>query len=526
MDLPPLFDPSRIRVPENERSTAPRKVAADQLLSPEQVNELVRGAVVRHLPATVHVVGEIGDYSRAASGHLYFTLKDRASELRCVMWRSAAVKVKFTPAAGMEVVASGSVEVYVPRGAYQLIARRLEPRGVGALELAFRQLREKLEREGLFDPARKKRLPALPRRVAIITSPTGAAVHDVTRTLRRRYRLAELLFFPVRVQGEGAAAEIAAAIGAMNAHAATLGGIDVAIVGRGGGSLEDLWAFNEEIVARAIAASAIPIISAVGHEIDFTIADFVADVRAATPTAAAELAAPSTAELLDRLGRDRRRLDRAVESALTHAQGRYRASAAAECLTRPQRRLNDLALDLGGLAERLQRAMAARLADRRARLARTHAGLREFGAGAAIARVARRIDRCAVRAAAHLHARLADAERALRRCDSRIQTRGPAARLGRLAERLESCRRRLPSAIRRFLDLCRERLTARAERIAAANPRSILRRGFGIVRDAKSGAVLRSITGIREGLRLRIELGDGEFAARAEDGQQGRLFDA
>ncbi|MCC6360688.1 MAG: exodeoxyribonuclease VII large subunit [Phycisphaerales bacterium] len=524
MDLPPLFDPKRIQVPEGERSAAARRDTGEQLLSPEQVNELVRGAVVKHLPATVHVVGEIGDFSRATSGHLYFTLKDRVSELRCVMWRSAATKVKFTPSVGMEVVATGAVEVYVPRGAYQLIARRLEPRGVGSLELAFRQLREKLEKEGLFDAARKRPLPALPRRIAIVTSPTGAAVRDIIQTLRRRYRLAELVLFPVRVQGEGAAAEIAAAIGAMNRHAATLGGIDVAIVGRGGGSLEDLWAFNEEAVARAIAASAIPIVSAVGHEVDFTIADFVADVRAATPTAAAELVAPSSADLLDRLGRDRRRLDRAVLLTLERSRGRYRAVTAAECLSRPARRLSDLALALDELTQRVTTSVQGRLVDFRSRLARTHGCIREFGAGAAVSQIARRLDRLSARLLERVQVQLGAGGRRIRRAELRLQAAGPGMQLARLAERLVAARRRLPAALARFVAHARERLVARQQRIEAANPRSILRRGFSITRDAKTGAVLRTILGLREGQRVRVELADGEFAARAEDPRQGRLF--
>lgn len=524
MDLPPLFDPKRIHVPENERSAAQRKDTGEQLLSPEQVNELVRGAVVKHLPATVHVVGEIGDFSRATSGHLYFTLKDHVSELRCVMWRSAAGKVKFTPSAGMEVVATGAVEVYVPRGAYQLIARRLEPRGVGSLELAFRQLREKLDKEGLFDAARKRPLPPLPRRIAIVTSPTGAALRDIIQTLRRRYRLAELVLFPVRVQGEGAAAEIASAIAAMNRHAAALGGIDVAIVGRGGGSLEDLWAFNEEAVARAIAASAIPIVSAVGHEVDFTIADFVADVRAATPTAAAELVAPSTADLLDRLMRDRRRLDRAMLLTQEQARGRLRSAGAAECLMRPERRFGDLALELDDLAQRAGSSVERRLLGFRATLARTHACIREFGAGAAVAQIARRADRLAARLRERLHILVGLCQRRIRGAEVRLQAAGPGVRLARLAERLDGARRRLPPALLRLLDRARERLAARAGRVEAASPRSILQRGFSITRDAKTGAVLRTIAGIREGQRVRVELADGEFAAKAEDTRQGRLF--
>jgi hypothetical protein len=256
------FDPSRIQVPESERLPP---VELPGTITPRQVNELVRGALARHIPQTLHVLGEIADLSRPQSGHIYFSLKDPHSELRCAMWRSTAVKLKFQPEPGMEVIATGGLEVYTPRGTYQLIVRKLEPRGVGALEVAFRQLKERLEREGLFDPARKKPLPKIPQRIAVVTSPTGAAIRDIVQTLARRFPALEILVWPVRVQGEGAAAEIAEAIRQLNRHAAALGGIDVAIVGRGGGSLEDLWAFNEEVAARAIAASEIPIILSPSH---------------------------------------------------------------------------------------------------------------------------------------------------------------------------------------------------------------------------------------------------------------------
>ncbi|MDO8631193.1 MAG: exodeoxyribonuclease VII large subunit, partial [Phycisphaerales bacterium] len=277
-------------------------------LTVSQLTSLIKRAIQDSLPATVHVVGEISNFKRHASGHLYLTLKDAGSELACVMWRADAAKLKFSPEDGLEVIATGGVEVFERAGRYQLYIRRLEPRGVGALELAFRQLCAKLEKEGLFDPRRKKPLPRFPRRIVLVTSPTGAAVADMIRTIERRFPCVHVLVYPVRVQGDGAAAEIASAVRSVNSNAERLGGVDLMIVGRGGGSLEDLWAFNEEIVARAIFASSVPIISAVGHEVDVTIADLAADVRAATPTAAAEIAVPVLDELLSGLGAQELRL--------------------------------------------------------------------------------------------------------------------------------------------------------------------------------------------------------------------------
>ncbi len=285
-------------------------------LTVSQVTAMVKRVIEEGLPPTVHVVGEISNFKRHLSGHLYLTLKDAQSELSCVMWRSGAAKLKFAPKDGLEVIATGSVEVFERAGRYQFYIRKLEPRGVGALELAFRQLRKKLSNEGLFDEKRKQPLPPYPTRIALVTSPTGAAVADIVRTIQRRYPCVSLLLYPVRVQGPGAAEEIAAAIRRISEAREQLGGVDVMIVGRGGGSLEDLWAFNEEIVARAIYASRVPIISAVGHEVDVSIADLVADVRAATPTAAAELAVPVLGEVLADVDSLAARMNRTLSAGL------------------------------------------------------------------------------------------------------------------------------------------------------------------------------------------------------------------
>jgi exodeoxyribonuclease VII large subunit len=235
--------------------------------------------------SSIWVEGEVSNFKEAQSGHLYFTLKDDSSQVKCVCFRNAAMRLKFRLEDGLKARVRGSISVYEPRGEYQIYVEHIEPVGVGELQLAFEQLKKKLGEEGLFDVARKKPLPLLPRRIGVITSRNGAALRDILRILRRRFPNVRVLIYPVRVQGEGAAGEIAAALKFFTARNAA----DVLILARGGGSLEDLWAFNEEKVARAIAASHIPVISAVGHETDFTIADFVADVRASTPSAAAEI---------------------------------------------------------------------------------------------------------------------------------------------------------------------------------------------------------------------------------------------
>jgi exodeoxyribonuclease VII large subunit len=259
-------------------------VIKDRVYTVSEVTEIVKTALEAALPQ-VWVEGEVSGHKRASSGHVFFSLKDEKCVIKAVMWQSTARRIAFDLKDGLKVVCRGKVSVYEPRGDYQLYVDLVEPKGKGALQLRFEQLKEKLRAEGLFDETRKRKLPLRPRTIGVVTSPTGAAIRDVLRVLERRYAKLHVVIYPARVQGEGAAAEIVAGIDALGARP----GIDVLIVGRGGGSIEDLWAFNEEPVARAIARSPVPVISAVGHEVDFTIADFVADVRASTPSAAAEM---------------------------------------------------------------------------------------------------------------------------------------------------------------------------------------------------------------------------------------------
>jgi exodeoxyribonuclease VII large subunit len=278
-------------------------VKPDKIYTVSEVTRMVKMELESAFPL-LWVEGEISNFHRHHSGHLYFTLKDETSQLRTVMFRGEARKVPFELEDGLQVVARGRINVYEPRGEYQLIVELLEPKGKGALQLAFEQLKEKLKKEGLFDSALKKKLPVLPKKVGVVTSPRGAAIVDIIRTLERRFARLHILLYPAKVQGEGAAEEIVEGID----YLGSLPDIDVIIVGRGGGSIEDLWAFNEEKVARAIYRCAIPVISAVGHEIDFTIADFVADIRASTPSAAAEMVIEEEESLRERIENLEKRL--------------------------------------------------------------------------------------------------------------------------------------------------------------------------------------------------------------------------
>lgn len=326
------------------------------ILSVSDLTSLLKTVVEETFPQ-VWVSGEISNLTRAGSGHLYFTLKDSEAQLKAVMWRTAAQRLRFQPQDGLEVIASGPLEVYAPRGQYQIIVQQMHPQGVGALELALRQLQQKLGEEGLFDPARKRPLPMIPRRIALVTSPAGAAVRDLIQVITRRWPLVELVVIPVAVQGAGAAGEIAEGL----RQAACLPEVDVIITGRGGGSLEDLWAFNEEVVARAIVASPIPVVTAIGHEIDVTIADLVADRRALTPSEAGELVVPLLSDVKQQLATSRQRMIAALQRQAQQARVTLDSLSQRRCFTYPAERLHDWATRLDELEARMKMALKHRL---------------------------------------------------------------------------------------------------------------------------------------------------------------------
>lgn len=312
----------------------------------------------------LRVSGEISNFKHHTSGHMYFTLKDASTSLRCVMFRTYNTRLTFRPADGMSVVLGGSLSVYERDGQYQLYVESMVPEGVGSLYAAFEALKRKLAAEGLFSAERKKALPRIPSRIGVVTSPTGAAVRDILTTLTRRFPQADIYLVPVLVQGPDAPAQIAAAISFLN----QVPGVDVMIVGRGGGSIEELWAFNEETVARAIFASRIPVVSAVGHETDFTIADFVADVRAATPTAAAELVVPDQRQIAEFLTISAKRLTTKITTKLEQDRRYLEKLAEARVLARPAERLAQCSQIVDNLTSRLENRMAFLLQGFRARV--------------------------------------------------------------------------------------------------------------------------------------------------------------
>lgn len=493
----PPFDPNLVPSPRAEAKNAPKGP-----LTVSQVTALVQRAIQSAIPRTIHVVGEISNFKRHGSGHLYFTLKDSSTELSCVMWRSDAARLKFDPHDGLEVIASGTVEVFERAGRYQLYARKLEPKGVGTLELAFRKLCERLKKEGLFDQEHKKPLPPFPTRIAVVTSPTGAAIGDVIRTLARRYPCLHVLVFPVRVQGDGAAAEIAGAIRAINRNGANLGGVDLMIVGRGGGSIEDLWAFNEEVVARAILASKIPVISAVGHEVDITIADLVADVRAATPTAAAEIAVPELLEVIAGLSALARRIAQGARTRAELAAARVDAAIHKAPLRNPLDLIRHREQVLDEITLRMTRTQSAQTHDLRGRIER---------AEAIVQRIAP-------------HAYLAQTGGALRDASYRLKW-AINGRMGDASQKLRPLALTVAATASHRFDLAQEKVRSAEIVLGAVSHKSVLGRGFSITRLKKGRKVVRSVKDLSDRQRLITQLADGEVETETVNIHQMELFD-
>jgi exodeoxyribonuclease VII large subunit len=431
-----------------------------------ELAEILRGLLEDSLPS-LWVQGEISNLAKPASGHWYFTLKDERAQLRCAMFRNANFYIRPPPTNGDAVLIRGKVGIYPARGELQMIVDHLEPAGAGALLRAFEALKARLAAEGLFDPALKRPIPPAPRRIGLVTSAIGAALHDVLTTLARRWPLAEVLLYPVPVQGSEAPPAIVRALAELPRRAP----LDVLLLVRGGGSLEDLWAFNEEAVARAIRACTVPVISGVGHEIDVTIADFAADLRAATPTAAAELATPDIAEWAARAARNHGRLLAAMQRLQLRSAEQLAQSQARLRLLHPRRRLQERAQRLDELDERLRHASLTRLRVQRERLQDQAARLLRTNPAQALQGERRHIDALATLLRGRMQALLDD----------------------------------------------RRARTARAQSLLDSfNPDAVLARGYAIVRD-EHGAVLRDAAQVRPGAAIEARLAQGSLIAEVRE---------
>ena len=482
-----------------------------------KVSELTEclGELLERAFHDIWIEGEVSNCRPAPSGHIYFTLKDSRSQIRCVCFREQARTLKFRPEDGLHITVRGSLGVYEVRGEYQVYVTHIEPVGLGALQLAFEQLKKKLQDEGLFDEARKKPLPLLPRCIGVVTSPTGAAIRDILRVLKRRFPNVHVQLYPAKVQGEGAAADIVAGLRHFNRAKFA----DVVIVARGGGSLEDLWAFNEETVARAIAASTVPVISGVGHETDFTIADFVADLRAPTPSAAAEIVVRSRQEFDRHIADHQRNLVQQMRYLLSVRRRRvsdlqhHRGFRQMEVLVRRRgQRVDELTSSLAVILRR-------RLATSRQRATRAGARIASFDLRARASVLRRRIHQQHDALRAVLERSLTRKQRRFGSVEVRFAALDLRARVGKLRRTLDERSRNLRIGIDRALIARRRKLEAAALQLDERSPFQLLERGYAIAYDA-SGKVLRSPDQVSLGddISLRLAQGHLDATVRRKDG--------
>jgi len=437
-----------------------------EILTPSLLTRLARDLLEDTFPL-IWLEGELSNCTRSGPGHLYFTLKDSAAQVRCAMFKPRSTWLRFKPADGMHVLARGRVTLYEQRGEFQLVVEHLEEAGEGALRREFERLKAQLAAEGLFESARKRALPRFARRIAVVTSPGGAAIRDVLSVIERRFPLADLELVAIPVQGREAPPVIARIIAKLSRAARH----DVLLLTRGGGSLEDLWAFNDEAVARAIHASAIPVVSAIGHEIDFTIADFVADLRAPTPSAAAELLVPDAADLSRVLERDRRRLAHGMSRKLETQQQRLDHAFARLHAQRPQARLARARERARALEQQL-RSIAVRTV-----------GMRSLG---------------------------------IARLRARLTAQDPRVRLARQDERARTLGARLRTALARSAERRALRLAELARTLNAVSPLATLDRGYAILLDKTTSHVVRSVSQVSVDSKLRARLADGEVDLRVD----------
>ena len=437
-----------------------------QVLSVTELTHRVKDLLEERFPG-VWVEGEISNVRAPSSGHIYFTLKDAGAQLAVVLFRGVAAKVGFKLKDGLQVITFGDIGVYEKSGQYQLVVRQLLPKGLGALQLAFEELKQRLAKEGLFDSSRKRPIPVLPQRIGLVTSPAGAAIRDFLNIINRRFPNVQIVIYPVRVQGEGAAVEIAAAIDDFNAlQASGRLPLDVLIVTRGGGSLEDLWAFNEEVLARALARSRIPTISAVGHEIDFTIADFVADLRAPTPSAAAELVVKAKEEFKQRMEQYQSRLQGDLRLRLATARQHFSDLASNYVFRRPTEIIRQYQQQVDDSGHRLIRSVGTTLASQRARLA-TVAG--------------------------------------------KFKLLSPQAFLASGRQRIGSSKQGLRTAWARHWQETGHRLAHVSSKLELLSPRATLQRGYSITLIPETGAIVRSVTHAKPGTKISTKVLDGAF---------------
>ena len=489
-----------------------KKKSEPEIFTVTHLNRTIKFTLSELFPQKIVVEGELSNFKRHGSGHLYFSLKDENSTISAAMWRSSVSKLKFEPDNGMAVIATARLEVYEPQGKYQLIVEKLEPAGIGALELAFRQMAEKLHKEGLFAAEHKKQLPSYPMTIGIVTSGTGAAVRDINQTLGRRWPFARKLLYPVAVQGPDAAGEIAAAIEDINKRNDDLK-IDILIVGRGGGSLEDLWPFNEEVVARSIFASKIPIISGVGHEIDTTIADLVADVRAATPTAAAELAVPVAEEELLDLHEYARTITFDIKTTIKQSFEAVEGLIGRPFFRNPMSLLDGPRQSLDETQTRMAHAATNNLGKCRKKLDRFESILKQIEPHSRISKLKMEFENTSFTLQQTVKRILSNNTNILNDAYIRLERKTPANDIKMNMQAIDHYSSKLKNSIFRNISNYTKELEQLRKLLISLDHRNVLKRGYSLTRDDK-GRILNSSKSLSSGQIIKTELADGDIESK------------
>jgi len=503
-----FFDFRERLTQRTEPAPVQEKSPASPPLTVSQLTNKIEAAIKTQLPGSVLVQGEVSNFKAVAAGHFFFTLKDSDACIDCTMWRSDNIKLKFQVRDGMELLLVGTVDLHRQQSKYRLYVKRLEPLGEGALELAFQQLRQKLQKEGLFDPKRKKPIPSYPTRIALITSAQAAALQDMLKILRR-FPFLRVMVYPTLVQGQEAGAQIAAAIEHLNLSHQQIGGIDVILLARGGGSLEDLWAFNEEVVARAVAVSKLPIITGIGHEVDVCIADLVADHHAHTPTEAAQVVIRQDA-----------RLHRELRQLISQAEQRLASTERHEVFRTPLQRIHRLVQRLNDVQRQLVSGTDQRMAQSHRQLTQLESRLQQQRTQI-VTRLREQISELRRFLAAAMQNHLQRLRARLQRNQVLLRDSHPKHRLQLSTQRLAQADNRMQRTMIQDLRRRQQQVASMAARLEAINPKRVLQRGYSLTTLRKTGEVIRNAADLRTGDRLLTHFAVGEAGSVVEPNADG-----
>jgi exodeoxyribonuclease VII large subunit len=509
-----FFDFRERLTQRSEPAPAKEKSPPSPPLTVSQLTNKIEAAIRTQLPGSVLVQGEVSNFRAIAAGHFFFKIKDSDDSIECTMWRSDNLKLKFEVRDGMQVIIGGTVGLHRQQSQYRVYVKKLEPHGEGALELAFQQLRQKLQKEGLFDPKRKKPIPPYPTRIALITSAQAAALQDMLKILRR-FPFLRVMVYPTLVQGQDAGGKIAATIDHLNRCHQQIGGVDVILLARGGGSLEDLWAFNEEVVARAVAASKLPIITGIGHEVDVCIADLVADHHAHTPTEAAQVVTHFWRDAGELVTRQASRLHRELRQLISHAEQRLAGAERHEVFRTPLQRIHRLVERLSDLRRQLVSGTDQRVAQSHRLLAQLESRLQQQRTQI-VTRLREQVSELRRFLAAVMQNQLQRLRGRLQRNQVLLRDSHPKHRLQLSTQRLGQADNRMRRTMTQDMRRRQQQVDSMSARLEAINPKRVLQRGYSLTTLRKSGAVIRNAADLRSGDRLLTHFAIGEVDSVVE----------